>query len=152
MRVRLWDPFTEMDALRGAIDSLFSEFVERPGLAWSGRPAMRMPSAPSLNMSEDPENVYVEMLAPGIDPEKLEVTVQDGVLRIAGEKPALSQEIKREAFHRKERGYGAFTRAINLPGKVNQEKAKAEFQNGILRLTLPKAEEAKPKQITVAIN
>lgn len=87
-----------------------------------------------------------------LDPQSLEVTVQNGTLRIAGEKTPIKADIQPEAYHRAERGAGRFVRTMTLPTEIDADKVKAEYKNGLLLLTLPKHEKAKPKQIAVAVN
>jgi HSP20 family protein len=109
-------------------------------------------ATPLANVNEDKDNVYVEVLAPGIVPAAIEISVVRDTLRISGEKPPLSDKVKQEEFHRNERGYGKFTRVMTLPVEVDADKVTAQYKNGILLVTLPKAESAKPKQITVTVN
>ena len=102
-------------------------------------------------MSEDADALYVTALAPGLDPAAVQVTVQDDRLTIAGEKPRVAAEIQPEAFHRSERAAGKFVRTITLPSDVEHDKVQADYTNGLLVVTLPKAEQAKPKQIAVSV-
>jgi HSP20 family protein len=106
---------------------------------------------PLLNLSEDREHVYVEALAPGLDSGSLDLTVIGNVLTITGEKRRHPADIKPEAFHRSERAAGKFVRTIELPVEVDAEHVEAEYKHGLLRVTLPKAAAAKPKQITVTV-
>ena len=153
MTLATWNPFVELDALRREIDRVFGEFGDgnRPYSRTAFLPGMSARSYPLLNVSEDKDHVYVEALAPGLDPEKLEISVLRDTLRIAGEKSPISGDIKPEAFHRNERSAGKFVRSLTLPTIVNGDKVSAEYKDGLLRITLPKAEEAKPKQISVSI-
>ena len=100
----------------------------------------------------DKDSIRVEMLAPGLDPGSIDVSVLRDQLRVSGVKSPLTKEIKPEAFHRSERGSGSFTRVIALPAEVDGDKVKAEYKNGLLLLTLPKHEQAKPRQITVSVD
>ena len=99
-----------------------------------------------INLYEDRDNLYVEALAPGIDPASIDLTVVRNVLSIAGEKRRVSGDIKPEAFHRSERATGKFVRHIELPIAVDENKVRADYKNGLMMVTLPKAEQAKPKQ------
>ncbi|MHB1133296.1 MAG: Hsp20/alpha crystallin family protein [Chloroflexota bacterium] len=146
-----YDPFGEMEALRREIDRTFEDF-------WGGRqprgnrqaflPGRAARHYPLVNLYEDKENFYVEALAPGVDPTSLELTVDNGILTITGEKQA-PQQVREEAFHRSERAAGKFARRVELAGTVDTESVKADYRNGLLMVTLPKAPEAKPRQITV---
>lgn len=153
MLARTWNPFRELEELRRELDRVFEDFAQgEPVLRVSFLPGLGARSYPLLNLSEDTDNLYAEALAPGVDPKSLNVTVLRNILRIEGEKPGLSPEIKPEAFHRNERSAGRFVRSIKLPVEVDSEKVVADYQNGLLLITMPKAEEAKPKQITVNVN
>lgn len=152
---RWWDPIQELEQLKREMDDLFRTFSEDvwdiPSFRFSFLPGVSTRTYPLVNLAEDKDNVYVEALAPGIEPESLEVSVLNNTVRIAGEKPAI-KDVKPEAFHRNERGAGKFIRTLSLPVEVDADKVKAEYKNGILLLTLPKAESAKPKQISITVN
>lgn len=152
---RWWDPFRELEMLRREVDELFraldEDFFEIPSFRFGFLPSWSARSYPLVNIAEDKENVYVEALAPGVNPETLEVSVHNNTVRIAGEKPAV-KDVKPEAFHRNERGAGKFIRTLTLPVDVDADKVKAEYKDGVLLLTLPKAESAKPKQIAVTVS
>jgi HSP20 family protein len=156
MALTAWNPWQELEALRRDVERAFDSF----GLSSRTWPFSRVPFIPGvsarayplLNMSEDKDNVYIEALAPGIDTETLEISVVRDTLRIAGEKQPISADVKPEAFHRNERNAGKFVRTVTLPVEVNGDKVTAEYKNGLLLITLPKAEAAKPKQITVKVN
>jgi len=154
MVIGTWDPFRELDALRREVERAFEDFGawRRPYSRTSFLPGISARNYPLINIAEDKDNVYVEALAPGLNPDSIEVSVLRDTLRIAGEKAAITSDIKPEAFHRKERGAGRFVRTVTLPVEVDGDKVKAEYKNGLLLLTLPKHEAAKPKQITVSVN
>jgi HSP20 family protein len=146
----LWN---NMEALRREIDRAFAQFDFRPAPSFHtaflpGRAARRYPL---INLHEDQDTVYVEALAPGVDPASLELSVVNHTLTISGEKQRHPEAIKPEAFHRSEREAGRFTRTIELPREVDATSVKADYRNGLLLVTLPKAERAKPKQITVQV-
>jgi len=87
---------------------------------------------------------------PGIDSKDVDIRLENNVLTLRGERK-FDEEVKRDNYHRVERAYGTFTRSFTLPTVVDQEKIKAEYKDGVLRVTLPKREEAKPKQISIAV-
>ncbi|MCX7015571.1 MAG: Hsp20/alpha crystallin family protein [Candidatus Sumerlaeota bacterium] len=143
--------FPEMEALRREIDRLFED-VDMPRFARvSFLPGLRARAYPLLNVREDGCAFYVEALAPGVDPESLNITVAHNQLTISGEKKPVNGGVEAEAFHRSERAAGRFTRAITLPSEVDSAAIKADYKNGLLLITLPKAEEAKAKQIAVNV-
>src|SRR5579875_181282 len=145
-----WDPFRELEALRQEIDRAF----EQAGLGvlprWRtaflpGRAARRYPL---VNLHDDGTNLYVEALTPGVDPGKFDVTVHGTTLTIAGEKPDLGN-VPPERIHRSERAAGRFVRTIDLPAEVDADKVTAQYKNGLLLLTLPRAEAARPRRIAI---
>jgi len=148
------DAFREMEALQREIDRVFGDIDggwRRPFRRVSFLPGLRARAYPLLNVREDKDAYYVEGLAPGIDPESLNIAVAYNQLTISGEKPAPGDNIKPEAYHRSERAAGKFTRTITLPTEVDSARIKADYKNGMLLITLPKAEIAKAKQITVNV-
>jgi HSP20 family protein len=148
-----WDPLRELDALRREVDRAFEGFGgpyrhEGPGaLASTTRTGY-----PMLNVSADDNHITVTALAPGLDTESLELSVENGVLRIAGQKAPLAGDIRPERFHRNERGAGRFIRTLTLPATVDADQVTAAYRNGLLTVTLPKAEAAKPRRIAVSVN
>jgi len=92
----------------------------------------------------------VEALAPGVDPKSLELSVLQGALTIKGEKPGLAQ-VAAEAYHRNERAAGRFIRTIELPTEVEADKVRADYRNGLLLITLPKAAAARPRQVPITV-
>jgi len=148
---RNWNPFAEMDALRREIDRVIEGFSPK----WTGWRSVFLPGIaarnyPLLNVAEDAENVIVEALAPGLDVETLQVSVKGDTLTVQGEKKPLTG-VKPEAYHRSERATGKFVRTLELPSEIDEGKVKAEYAAGLLTITLPKAERAKPKQIAVKV-
>jgi len=106
---------------------------------------------PLVNVSEDHDNIYVDALAPGLEPSTLNVSVSGDQLAISGDKKALPKSVKPELVHRSERSAGQFSRTLSLPYDVEGEKVKANYENGVLKIVLPKAEAEKPKQIQVQV-
>jgi HSP20 family protein len=148
------DSYHEMDALHREIDRAFEDFV--PAAAPFSRvaflPGRLARGYPLVNVHEDKDRLYVEALAPGIEPQSLNLTVVHNNLTISGEKKGPAPDIKPEAFHREERASGKFVRTITLPVEIDETKVNAEYKNGLLLMTLPKSEKAKPKQITVKVS
>jgi len=148
-----WNPFGQMESLRREIDRTLEDFwSERWPRGWRvaflpGRAARQYPL---VNVSEDEGHVYVEALAPGADPKSLDLSIVQGTLTIKAEKPGLAQ-VAAEAYHCNERAAGRFNRTIELPADVDAAKVHAEYKNGLLLITLPKGEAAKPKQIPISV-
>ena len=148
-----WNPFQEMEVLRREIDRIFDSFGLRTGPVFRTAflPGRAAREYPLCNLYEDKEAVYVEALAPGVDPASLNLTTTRNALTLSGEKHGLPGEVKSEMLHRNERATGKFLRSIELPVEVDENKVKADYKNGLLVVTLPKAEKAKPKQIGVQV-
>lgn len=135
-----WDPFAEFAGVSRAFDRAF----------WgsgNGHPR-RFDLTPAIELSETDGEVVVKASLPGVKPEDVDISVNDGILTVKGEKKS-DDKAEGENFYRREIRYGAFSRSIPLPALVNYDKAEAAFADGVLTVTLPKAEEAKPKQIKI---
>ena len=107
---------------------------------------------PLTNLYEDKDALYLEALAPGVDPATLELSVVGNTLCISGEKRRVAGEVTPDAFHRSERATGKFVRQLQLPVDVDEQHVQATYTDGLLMVTLPKAEKAKPKQIVVQVS
>jgi len=145
-------PFREMDELRREIDRTVEEFWggRRPQRwRWAFLPGRAARQYPLVNLSEDKDHFYVEALAPGLDPASLELSIDRQVLTIAGEKKG-PENVSDEAYHRSERAAGRCARRVELTGSVDVGAVKADYRNGLLLITLPKAPEAKPRQIPIS--
>ncbi len=140
-----WEPFRDLISLREAMDRLFEESVVRPQ---AGELGPRMMGTLAVDMYETDEAVVVKTAIPGVDPEDIDISVTGDTLTIKGETRA-EEEVEEENYVCRERRYGAFSRSLTVPVAIEADKADAEFDDGILTLTLPKAEEVKPKAIEV---
>ncbi len=105
--------------------------------------------APPVDVSETEDAYVVKAELPGMSREDLDITLENNVLRIAGERK-FDRDEKKENYHRIERSYGAFSRAFALPTQVDAEKVEATFKDGVLTVTVPKAEQARPRKISIA--
>lgn len=145
MRQRSGRPSTVVDSLRNEFNQLFDRL-------WSGQlePVQFGRWAPAADVSETPDAVLVKIEIPGIDPKDIEVSLEESVLTIKGEKCEPAQDVD-ENFHRVERQYGAFTRHIPLPARVDAEKVEAVGRNGVLEITLAKHADARPKRVEVNV-
>jgi HSP20 family protein len=148
-----WNPWHTLEAMRREINRVFDEngghsepFARTAFLP--GRAARRYPL---INLYEDKDAVYVEALAPGVDPSTMNLRVAGNTLIIEGEKRRVAGDVKPEAFHRSERATGKFVRHIELPVEVDENKVQADYKHGLLNVTLHKAEKAKPKQIAIQV-
>ena len=144
--LRRIDPFGEMLSLRDAMGQLFEDSFVNPARMGS-RDALGMP----LDVSETQDNFLVDAVVPGLKPEDLDITIQDNVLLIRGETRQEQQTSEKQAnYHVMERRYGRFSRAVSLPTAVNTDQVRATLEHGILHLEIPKAEQVKPRKITVS--
>jgi len=143
-----WDPFGEMWSLRQAMDRLFEDAWVRP---WGGRRSDE-DGAPTrslaLDLYETGDNLVVTAAVPGVRPEDIDITIQGDVLTIKGETQT-EKDAAEEHYHLRQRRYGRFYRQVELPKSVKSDAAEAHFENGLVRLTLPKAEDAKERKIPV---
>jgi HSP20 family protein len=144
--VTRWDPFQDVLSLREAMNQLVEESFVRPTTAQNGKNFV-----PALDFSETAEGYLVEAALPGVKPEDVEVTVENNVLTIKGETRQEADQQKRN-FHRIERRFGTFQRTIGLPTTVKADAIQASLTNGVLRLEIPKAEEVKPRKISVNVS
>ena len=143
-----WEPFSEMVSLRDAVNRLFEDSFIRPS-AWPMPLDGGNLSVP-MDVIETKDNVVVKMSAPGVKPDDIDISVVGDTLTIKGETKS-EEQFEEGSYLRKERRFGSFQRTISLPASVASDKAKAEFENGVLTLTLPKSEAAKPKAIKVTL-
>jgi HSP20 family protein len=133
----LWDGLTR---LQGEMGRLFDQ--------WADGPRALAPAYPAVNVWEGPDAFHVEAELPGLKREDLNIAVtQRNVLAIQGERKP--EEQGKGAWHRRERGFGRFQRVLKLPAPVDADKVEARLEHGVLHLTLPKAEEARPRRIAV---
>ncbi len=148
-RIVRWDPFREALAMRNQMDQLMNEFFNAPAAWQSDEYAGFMRLA--LDVTENDEAYTVRASVPGINPDDLDISFSDNTLTIKGE---LKEEKvdENERWHLRERRFGEFMRSITLPNAVNADKIEAHYENGVLTLTLPKAEEVKPRKISVKGN
>ena len=139
-----WDPYRELATMRSMMDRLMDEDAFR--LQRQGERSNEFGLA--LDVAEKNDAYIVKASVPGVAPEDVEVTLSDNVLTIKGEMKE-DKEIKEETYHVRERRFGQFVRSVTLPMPVNADKIEAINENGVLTLTLPKAESTKPKRIEV---
>ncbi|MEP0805325.1 MAG: Hsp20/alpha crystallin family protein [Chloroflexota bacterium] len=137
-----WEPAREIMSLREAMDRLFDDAFTRPlslTANWS---------VPAVDMYQTDDEIVVKAALPGVKADEVQISVTGEVLTIKGEVKQ-EEEKKERSWHIRERRFGSFERSIILPTDVIADKAKAEFENGVLTVTLPKAEDVKPRTISV---
>jgi HSP20 family protein len=138
-----WEPFRDMVSLREAAERMFEDgWLRAPvPFAWSD-------GSLAVDMYETDDNVVLKTAIPGVKAEDISVSVTGDTLTIKAESKE-EEEVKRENYLRRERRFGSYCRSVTLPGGLEADKADADYNDGILTLTLPKAEEVKPKSIAV---
>ena len=137
-----WEPTREMMTLREAMDRLFDDAFTRPLSIRDGW------SAPAIDMYQTDDEIVVRASLPGFKADDVQINITGDVLTLRGEMKH-EDEQKEKAWHLREQRWGSFERSIALPTNVVADRANADFENGILTITLPKAEEAKPRTISV---
>ena len=143
-----WDPFQDLRSAQDEMAQMSPMLAHALGLHTQQGSATATAWAPALDISERKDAYLVTVELPGLKPEDLDITMEDGLLTIQGERQ-FTQESSEQQFHRVERRYGAFRRSITLPAHVTAEGIQASFEDGVLQILVPKAEEAKPKRIQV---
>jgi HSP20 family protein len=118
----------------------FPVFEEMQGSSWN----------PAVDVLEEKDRIFVKVEVPGIDEKDLKVTFEDGLLTVSGERQFERKDDRN--YHRIERAYGSFTRTFSLPRSVEASQIVADYRNGVLEITIPKKEEARPKQIAINVN
>jgi HSP20 family protein len=137
-----WDPFRDLTALETEVNRLFSRA--------SGDVADRQSWTPAIDVVETDDAIVLKAELAGLDPKDINIEVQDNVLTVSGER-RFQEEVKEDKYYRIERRYGSFSRSLALPPTADESKVEAKYDNGVLEITVPKAEVAKPKKITVAV-
>jgi HSP20 family protein len=150
MAIMRWEPFRDLLSLQERMNRLFEESAR--GLGRGQEEDWVMGAwAPAVDIYEKGTDVVLKAELPGVEPKDVDIRIENNVLTLKGERK-VDNEVRRESFHRVERSYGAFTRSFTLPSTVDTTNVKADYKDGVLRITLPKREEAKPKQIQVDIS
>lgn len=137
--------FDELDRLHREVNQLFYDSAASP----SGIRAVGRGAFPAVNMGGTPDTVEIYAFAPGIEPDKLEIFVDRGLLTIAGERQAELPENEKQTVYARERFAGQFKRVITLPEDVDQNQVEARYQNGVLHITAAKQEASKPRRVEV---
>lgn len=148
MAIVRWDPFRDLISIQDRMNRLFEQTLartrgEEEGIATSTW-------MPAVDIYETPDQVVMKAELPGLTREDIEINVRDNTLSLRGERK-FEKEVKEENYLRIERAYGSFQRSFTLPATIQQDKIKAVFKDGVLEVSLPKAEEARPKQIKIDV-
>jgi len=145
MAIIRWDPFRDLMTLREKMNRLFEEsFITRG----EEKELVSGIWTPSVDIYETENALILSAEVPGIEENDIEIKIEDNTLTLHGERK-FEKETKEENYHRIERAYGSFHRSFTLPNYIDQDKIKAEHENGILKITMPKKKELKPRKIEV---
>jgi HSP20 family protein len=140
-----WNPFGDMSLLQNQMNRLFDTALQ----GWPGDSNGTTSWIPAADIYESDNELVVNLDLPGVDPKTVDVRIENNVLSIRGERQ-FDEKLNKENFHRVERSYGPFARSFTLSTSVNPDSIRADFKAGVLSITLPKAESAKPKRIQIA--
>jgi HSP20 family protein len=151
MAIVRWEPFRDLVSIQDRMNRIFEDAFRGGGRnAGEEDWALGGQWAPVVDIYEDEGNLVLKAELAGIEPKDVDIRVENNVLTLRGERK-FEGETKREKYHRVERAYGSFSRSFTLPSVVDTEKIKAQFKDGVLSVTLPTKEEAKPKQISISV-
>ena len=140
-----WEPFRGASTLQEQVNRLFNDVLDR-----SSEESNLTSWAPAVDIYETAQELVVKADLPDVDAKDLDIRVENNILTIRGDRK-FEKKVAEENYLRVERAYGAFSRSFSLANTVNSEAIKADYQDGVLTLTIPKREEAKPKQIKVNV-
>jgi HSP20 family protein len=140
-----FEPFTTASTLQEQLNRVFNDVLGR-----GGEESNLTTWAPAVDIFETEHELVVKADLPDIDPKDLDIRVENNILTIRGERK-FEKKVDQDNYLRVERAYGSFARSFTLANTVNSEAIKADYQNGVLTLSVPKREEAKPKQIKVNV-
>jgi len=141
-----WTPAREMMTLQDRINRFFDDSFSRPG--YSDDSVTLSTWHPMVDIYDDSDKIVIKAELPGIDKKDIAIDLKDRVLTLKGERSADNEE-KEDRYYRRERTYGKFERSFTLPTGLNPDKIKADYQDGVLKIEVPKPQEEKPKQITI---
>jgi HSP20 family protein len=151
MAIVRWEPFRDLVGLQERMNRLFDESYRGLGRTNSEDDwALGGSWAPAVDIYEQDGSIVLKAEVPGMDAKDVEIRVENNVLTLRGERK-FDNEVKKDSYHRVERAYGSFTRSFTLPNVVDTEKIKADYRDGVLRVSLPTKEEAKPRQISISV-
>ena len=150
MAIVRWEPFRDLMGLQERMNRLFDESYRARNAGNADEWALGGSWAPAVDIYEQDGNIVMKAELPGVDPKAVDIRLENNTLTLRGERK-LDKEVKEDNYHRVERAYGTFSRSFTLPTVVDQGSIKAEYRDGVLKLTLPKREEAKPRQIQINV-
>ena len=147
MAVIKWDPFRDLNILQDRMNRLFEDTGR--GIRRGEEPASTTIWSPAVDIYETEGEIVVQAELPGMDRKDISLNLENNVLTIRGDRQ-FKKETKEDNYHRIERSYGGFSRSFSIPTSVDEDRIRADYKDGVLRIALPKKEQAKPKQIQIA--
>ena len=147
MAIVRWEPFRELATLQNEMNRLFNTAFETPPGNGGTTPRRWMPA---MDLVENEDSFLLRADLPGLSEDDIKIEVEDNVLTLSGERKS-EHETKQEGYHRVERAFGAFSRALTLPKGVDPESVTAHFDRGVLEVRIPKPEEQKPRRISIGV-
>jgi HSP20 family protein len=145
MAISRWDPFRDLNVLQDRMNRLFND----AGRGWKGdEPTATTTWSPAVDIFETEGEIVVKAELPGVERKDITLNLENNILTVRGER-RFEKETKEENYHRIERAYGGFSRSFSIPATVDEEKIRADYKDGVLKIALPKKEQAKAKQIRI---
>ncbi len=146
MNLMRWEPYREIATLQDRLNRVFGGTLARP----QGEDEMNLAAwAPPVDIAEEKDRILITAELPGFREDEIEIQTENGMLTLRGERK-FEKESDGKSYHRVERSYGQFVRSFSLPNNVDREKIKAHFSDGLLKVDLPKREDAKPRTIKIS--
>jgi Molecular chaperone (small heat shock protein) len=146
MAITKWDPFRDLMVLKDRMNRLFEDLVSSPRFEESE--LIQSTWSPAVDIYETENELVLTAELPGVEEKDVEIKIEDNTLTLKGERK-FEKETKEENYHRIERAYGSFFRSFSLPNYIDQEKISAEYENGLLRIHMPKKSEVKPRKVKI---
>jgi HSP20 family protein len=144
-----WEPVRELNTLQNEMNRLFNTFFDSPAPAGNSLSGQRR-WVPAMDLTETPEAFVLHADLPGLAEGDVNIELEDNILTISGERKA-SHESRKEGYYRVERAWGAFSRSLTLPEGVDAESVKANFDQGVLEVKIPKPEQRKPRKVAISV-
>src|SRR5579884_3355081 len=148
MALLRWEPIAELNTLQNEMNRLFNTFFDQPASAGRGVPGRRW--IPAMDLVETGDHYVLRADLPGLTEEDVNVELLDNVLTISGERKA-EHETQQEGYYRLERAFGGFSRSLTLPDGVDPDAVHAQFDRGVLEISIPKPEQKKPRQVQIKL-
>jgi HSP20 family protein len=146
MAITKWDPFRDLMVLRDRMNRLLEDLASSP--RFEDSELIQSTWSPAVDIYETENELVLTAELPGVEEKDVEIKIEDNSLALKGERK-FEKETKEENYHRIERAYGSFFRSFSLPNYIDQEKISAEYENGLLRIHMPKKTEVKPRKVKI---